>query len=39
VINVALVDGSVRGVAPDISQDTWTRALLPRDGLALGSDW
>jgi prepilin-type N-terminal cleavage/methylation domain-containing protein/prepilin-type processing-associated H-X9-DG protein len=38
-MNVALVDGSVRTVAPGISQQTWTNALLPRDGNALGGDW
>jgi prepilin-type N-terminal cleavage/methylation domain-containing protein len=38
-MNVALADGSVRGVSPSISQTTWTRALLPRDGQVLGNDW
>jgi prepilin-type processing-associated H-X9-DG protein len=38
-MNVALADGSVRGVSPGISQNTWTSALLPRDNLPLGNDW
>jgi prepilin-type processing-associated H-X9-DG protein len=38
-MNVALADSSVRVVAPSISQQTWTRALLPTDGQTLGSDW
>jgi hypothetical protein len=29
----------VRVVSPGISQTTWTRALLPRDGQVLGNDW
>lgn len=38
-MNVALADGSVRAVSGGISQQTWDRALLPRDGEVLGSDW
>jgi prepilin-type N-terminal cleavage/methylation domain-containing protein len=38
-MNVALADGSVRMVSRNISQDTWNRAMLPRDGLPLGNDW
>jgi prepilin-type N-terminal cleavage/methylation domain-containing protein/prepilin-type processing-associated H-X9-DG protein len=38
-INVALADGSVRTVAPSLSQATWTSAMLPRDGVPLGTDW
>ncbi len=38
-MNVALADGSVRPVKPGISQTTWDRLLLPRDGLTLDSDW
>jgi len=38
-MNVCLADGSVRVVTPAISQQTWTNALLPRDGQILGSDW
>ena len=38
-MNVCLADGSVRVVNASISQATWTAALLPQDGTALGSDW
>jgi prepilin-type N-terminal cleavage/methylation domain-containing protein len=38
-MNVALVDGSVRSLGSSVSQDTWTRLLLPRDGKPLGDDW
>jgi len=38
-MNVCLGDGSVRAVNASISQATWTAALLPHDGVALGSDW
>jgi prepilin-type N-terminal cleavage/methylation domain-containing protein/prepilin-type processing-associated H-X9-DG protein len=38
-MNVALADGSVRGVRAGVSQPTWTNALLPRDGNVLGPDW
>jgi len=38
-INVGLADGSVRFVRAGVSQQTWTAALLPRDGQVLGSDW
>ena len=38
-MNVCLADGSVRNVSPAISQQTWTFALLPRDGQPLGTDW
>jgi prepilin-type N-terminal cleavage/methylation domain-containing protein len=38
-MNVALIDGSVRTVSAGISQQTWSNALLPRDGNPLGSDW
>jgi prepilin-type N-terminal cleavage/methylation domain-containing protein/prepilin-type processing-associated H-X9-DG protein len=38
-MNLCLADGSVRVVYPGISQQTWTNALLPRDGEILGSDW
>jgi prepilin-type processing-associated H-X9-DG protein len=38
-MNVGLGDGSVRNVAPSVSQTTWTYALLPRDGQPLGTDW
>jgi type II secretory pathway pseudopilin PulG len=39
VFHCALADGSVRSLAPGISQLTWNYALLPRDGQPLGSDW
>jgi prepilin-type N-terminal cleavage/methylation domain-containing protein len=38
-INVCLADGSVRSVSPGLSQQTWDRLLLPRDGQVLGKDW
>jgi prepilin-type N-terminal cleavage/methylation domain-containing protein len=39
VMNVALMDGSVRTVAATISAQTWTSALIPNDGRPLGADW
>jgi prepilin-type N-terminal cleavage/methylation domain-containing protein len=39
VMNVALMDGSVRKISSGLSQTTWTNALLPADGQVLGSDW
>jgi uncharacterized protein DUF1559 len=36
---VSLCDGSVRGVAPEMSAETWNRALHPADAMPLGSDW
>ncbi len=38
-ILVGLGDGSVRTVANGISQSTWAVAVIPNDGLVLGSDW
>ena len=38
-ILVGLGDGSVRLVNPGISQATWQSAVLPADGIPLGSDW
>ncbi len=38
-IIVGLGDGSVRNVAGGISQYSWSLALIPNDGLVLGSDW
>jgi prepilin-type processing-associated H-X9-DG protein len=38
-MNVALADGSVRLVHASISQQSWTAALLPRDGQQPGEDW
>jgi prepilin-type N-terminal cleavage/methylation domain-containing protein len=39
VMNVALMDGSVRNITPALSQTTWTNALNPADGQVVGSDW
>jgi prepilin-type N-terminal cleavage/methylation domain-containing protein len=39
VMNLALMDGSVRKISPSLSQTTWTYALNPADGQVLGSDW
>jgi hypothetical protein len=39
IINVALMDASVRSVPITISQQTWNRLLVPDDGQVLGSDW
>jgi len=36
---VGLGDGSVRSVGSGVSQATWGRAVEPKDGLVLGSDW
>jgi prepilin-type N-terminal cleavage/methylation domain-containing protein len=38
-LQVALADGSVRSLSPNISQSTWTYALLPQDGHVLDADW
>jgi prepilin-type N-terminal cleavage/methylation domain-containing protein len=39
VIQVALGDGSVRPINQGISQLTFNLALVPNDGVPLGSDW
>ena len=39
IVNVAMCDGSVRGVSPGVSPTTWTAAQLPADGQVPGSDW
>jgi prepilin-type N-terminal cleavage/methylation domain-containing protein len=39
VMIVGLGDASVRTVSSGISTNTWWLALLPNDGLPLGSDW
>ena len=36
VMNVALMDGSVRKISAALSQQTWTNALNPSDGQVLG---
>jgi hypothetical protein len=38
-ILVGLGDGSTRLVSSAVSLTTWQRAVLPNDGLTLGSDW
>jgi prepilin-type N-terminal cleavage/methylation domain-containing protein len=38
-IQVVLMDGSVRGVAPNTSVATWVRAIVPNDGFTMGNDW
>jgi len=38
-VQVLLLDGSVRGVNGSVSQTTWTYAITPDDGQALGSNW
>jgi prepilin-type N-terminal cleavage/methylation domain-containing protein len=38
-MNIALMDGSVRRISAALSQQTWTNALNPADGQALGPDW
>jgi len=38
-IQVLLMDGSVRNVSPNISIISWSRAIVPNDGLVMGSDW
>jgi len=38
-ILVALADGSARMVSSGISSATWAEAVLPNDGIPLGSDW
>ncbi len=39
VMNLALMDGSVRTISAGLSQTTWTNALNPADGQVLGPDW
>lgn len=39
VMNLAIMDGSIRTVTAQISVTTWTNALNPSDGQPLGSDW
>jgi len=38
-ISVAMGDGSVRSVQSNVSPKTWTFAMFPNDGQALGTDW
>jgi prepilin-type N-terminal cleavage/methylation domain-containing protein len=39
VMNVALMDGSVRSITTGLSQQTWTYALNPTVASVLGPDW
>jgi hypothetical protein len=39
IMQVLLCDASTRGVNSAISQNTWATAIVPDDGLVLGSDW
>ena len=38
-MNVALADGSVRSIAPQITPETWKLLLKPNDGLPISGDW
>ncbi len=38
-MQVLMVDGSVRSVNANMNKDTLSRAIVPDDGLPLGSDW
>ena len=38
-MQVGLVDGSVRTLAPGMSRTTWWAAVTPRGGELLGADW
>jgi prepilin-type N-terminal cleavage/methylation domain-containing protein len=38
-MQVLLMDGSVRAVAPNVNPQTLARALIPNDGFVLGNDW
>jgi prepilin-type N-terminal cleavage/methylation domain-containing protein/prepilin-type processing-associated H-X9-DG protein len=39
VVNVAMADGSVRGVSAGVSGSTWWAACTPSQGDLIGSDW
>jgi prepilin-type processing-associated H-X9-DG protein len=39
VMNLAMMDGSVRTISAGLSKTTWSNALSPADGQVLGSDW
>jgi len=39
IMNIALMDGSVRKITAGLTQQTWTNALNPADGQVLGTDW
>jgi prepilin-type N-terminal cleavage/methylation domain-containing protein/prepilin-type processing-associated H-X9-DG protein len=38
-VNVAMADGSIRGVTPTISLKTWNAVLTPNGGETIGTDW
>ncbi len=38
-MNVCMADGSTRFIRTGVSQETWTRLMLPNDGLTIGGDW
>jgi prepilin-type N-terminal cleavage/methylation domain-containing protein len=38
-MQVTLADGSVRGVGPGVSQQSWYAAVIPFDGATPGQDW
>lgn len=38
-IQMLVLDGGVRSLSISAARDTWIRALIPDDGLVLGSDW
>jgi hypothetical protein len=38
-LNIALCDGSVRSVLATITQASWAKIMLPRDGLGTDSNW
>jgi len=39
VMNIGMMDGSIRTISAGLSQTTWNNALNPADGQVLGSDW
>jgi prepilin-type N-terminal cleavage/methylation domain-containing protein len=39
VMNIGLMDGSVRNISAGLSTATWSNALDPADGQVLGTDW
>ncbi|MBN9121256.1 MAG: DUF1559 domain-containing protein [Planctomycetes bacterium] len=39
VVNILLMDGSVRVLSSGVTQATWQNALTPADGNVLGTDW
>ncbi len=38
-LQIGLFDGSARLVSPNVSAETWNRAVQPNDGMELGKDW